>query len=162
MILEKDWKNIQHVFSSAQKSSLHASIATVDSLGQPSITPIGTIFFNDDQTAYFFDTYTDKLSENLFKNSKACIQAINTNKWFWLSSFIKGHFDQYFGVRLYVEIGDLRPATEQEKLAVAHRTKPLQWTKGSQLIWSEFTQVRNVKINTFRWVKYPKMMEHLN
>ncbi len=35
MILEKDWKNIQHVFSSAQKSSLHSSIATVDSLGQP-------------------------------------------------------------------------------------------------------------------------------
>lgn len=48
MILEKDWKNIQHVFSSAQKSSLHASIATVDSLGQPTITPIGRIFLNDD------------------------------------------------------------------------------------------------------------------
>lgn len=76
MILEKDWKNIQHVFSYAQKSSLHASIATVDSLGQPTITPIGTIFLNDDQTAYFFDTYTDKLSENLFKIQKLAFKPL--------------------------------------------------------------------------------------
>ncbi|NNP69912.1 pyridoxamine 5'-phosphate oxidase family protein [Acinetobacter sp. Ac_5812] len=161
MISEKDWKNIQQIFAAAQKSSLHASIATVDPSGQPTITPIGTIFLNDNQTAYFFDTYTEKLSENLIQNTKACIQAINTNRWFWLKSLIKGHFDHHFGVRLYVEIGDLRPATEQEKRAVDQRTKPLQWTKGSQLIWSEFTHVREFKINTFRWVKYPRMMAHL-
>lgn len=50
MISEKDWKNIQQVFAAAQKSSLHASIATVDPSGQPTITPIGTIFLNDNQT----------------------------------------------------------------------------------------------------------------
>ena len=161
MILEKDWKNIQHVFSEAQRSSLHASIATIDSFGQPTITPIGTIFLNDNQTVYFFDTYTEKLSENVIQNPKACIQAINTSKWFWLRSFIKGQFDKYFGVRLYVEIGNLRLATEQEIHAVDRRTKPLQWTKGSQLIWSDFTHVRDIKINEFRWIKYPRMMENL-
>ncbi|HRA92293.1 MAG TPA: pyridoxamine 5'-phosphate oxidase family protein, partial [Acinetobacter sp.] len=41
------------------------------------------------------------------------------------------------------------------------RTKPLQWTKGSQFIWSEFTHVRDIKISDFRWIKYPKMMENL-
>lgn len=162
MILEKDWKNIQRIFKLAQKASIHASIATVDQYGQPNITPIGTVFLNDNQTAYFFDTFTERLGENLNQNSKACIQSVNSGKLFWLISLIQGNFSDYPGVRLYVEIGDLRPATEQEKLAVEQRVKPLQWTKGSQLIWSEFTQVRNVKINTFRWVKYPKMMEHLN
>ena len=161
MISEKDWKSIQQVFDAAQKASLHSSIATVDEFAQPSITPIGTIFLNDDQTAFFFDTFTEKLTENLKHNSKACIQAINSGKWFWLSSLIQGAFKDYPGVRLYVEIGDLRPATEQEKLAVDQRTKPLQWTKGSQFIWSEFTHVRDIKISDFRWIKYPKMMENL-
>lgn len=161
MILEKDWKNIQRIFKLAQKASIHASIATVDQYGQPNITPIGTVFLNDNQTAYFFDTFTERLGENLSQNSKACIQAVNSGKLFWLSSLIQGNFSDYPGVRLYVEIGDLRPSTEQEKLAVKQRVKPLQWTKGSQLIWSEFTHVRDIKINDFRWIKYPRMMENL-
>ena len=131
MILEKDWKNIQRIFKLAQKASIHASIATVDQYGQPNITPIGTVFLNDNQTAYFFDTFTERLGENLSQNSKACIQAVNSGKLFWLISLIQGNFSDYPGVRLYVEIGDLRPATEQEKLAVEQRVKPLQWTKGS-------------------------------
>ena len=106
MISEKDWKNIQQVFKAAQKASLHSSIATVDQFGQPSITPIGTVFLNADQTGYFFDTFTERLSTNLDQNSKACIQAINSSKWFWLSSLIQGSFTDYPGVRLYVEIGD--------------------------------------------------------
>ena len=113
------------------------------------------------QTAYFFDTFTERLGENLSQNSKACIQAVNSGKLFWLISLIQGNFSDYPGVRLYVEIGDLRPATEQEKLAVEQRVKPLQWTKGSQLIWSEFTHDRDIKINDFRWIKYPRMMENL-
>ena len=161
MISEKDWKNIQQVFNAAQKASLHSSIATVDQFGQPSITPIGTVFLNADQTGYFFDTFTERLSTNLDQNSKACIQAINSSKWFWLSSLIQGSFTDYPGVRLYVEIGDLRPASREERFAIDRRIKPLQWTKGSQLIWSEFTHVRDIKINDFRWIKYPKMMEHL-
>ena len=88
-------------------------------------------------------------------------EAINSSKWFWLSSLIQGSFTDYPGVRLYVEIGDLRPASREERFAIDRRIKPLQWTKGSQLIWSEFTHVRDIKINDFRWIKYPKMMEHL-
>ncbi|ESK56060.1 pyridoxamine 5'-phosphate oxidase family protein [Acinetobacter tjernbergiae] len=173
MISEKDWKNIQQVFKAAQKASLHSSIATVDQFGQPSITPIGTVFLNTDQTGYFFDTFTEKLRTNLDQNSKACIQAINSSKWFWLSSLIQGSFTDFPGVRLqgsftdfpgvrlYVEIGDLRLASREERFAIDRRIQPLQWTKGSQLIWSEFTHVRDIKINEFRWIKYPKMMEHL-
>ncbi len=118
-------------------------------------------FLNEDQTGYFFDTFTEKLSTNLDQNSKACIQAINSSKWFWLNSLIQGSFTDFPGVRLYVEIGDLRPASREERFAINRRIKPLQWTKGSQLIWSEFTHVRDIKINEFRWIKYPKMMEHL-
>ena len=145
MILEKDWKNIQKIFKLAQKTSMHVSIATVDQYGQPNITPIGTVFLNENQTAYLFDTFTEKLAENLIQNPKACIQAVNSGKLFWLSSLIQGNFSDYPGVRLYVE----------------KRVKPLQWTKGSQLIWSDFSHVRDIKINDFRWIKYPRMMENL-
>ena len=55
----------------------------------------------------------------------------------------------------------LRPATEQEKLKVNLRIQSLKWTKGSKLIWSDFTHVREFKVNNYRWIKYPNMMDHL-
>ena len=89
------------------------------------------------------------------------ICAVNSSKVFWLSSFIKGQFNSHPGVRLYGELGDLRPATEQEKLKVNLRIQSLKWTKGSKLIWSDFTHVREFKVNNYRWIKYPNMMDHL-
>ncbi len=90
-----------------------------------------------------------------------CISAVNSSKVFWLSSFIRGQFSSYPGVRLYAELGELRVATEDEKLRVNVRIQSLKWTKGSKLIWSDFTHVRDFHVNDYRWIKYPHMMDHL-
>jgi hypothetical protein len=39
-------------------------------------------------------------------------------------------------VRLYIEIGELRPANKEELAQIAQRIQSLKWTKGSRLIWS--------------------------
>ena len=61
-------------------------------------------------------------------------------------------------MRLYVEIGDLHLANAEELAQISRRIQSLKWTKGSQLIWSDFTHVRDFTVQSFRWVKYPKMM----
>ncbi len=71
---------------------------------------------------------------------------------------MSGQFRTYPGVRLYAEIGELRPATAEEMHQVRRRITPLKWTRGSKLIWSDFTQIREVHIHAFRWVEYPSMM----
>ena len=155
------WNLVKNVFSKAQKANMHVNIASVSIEGIPNITPIGTVFLNDDGTGFLFDSFSHQLAENLKQNKNVCICAVNSSKVFWLSSFIKGQFNSHPGVRLYGELGDLRPATEQEKLKVNLRIQSLKWTKGSKLIWSDFTHVREFKVNNYRWIKYPNMMDHL-
>ena len=152
------WQHICKVVNDAQKAAMHCSIATVDAQLQPTITPIGTLFLRENQSGFFFDTYTESLQQNLPQNSKACIQAVNSSRLFWLKSLFKGQFSDYPGVRLYVEIGDLRLANAEELAQISRRIQILKWTKGSQLIWSDFTHVRDFTVQSFRWVKYPKMM----
>jgi hypothetical protein len=155
---KQEWQHIGKVMNDAQKAAMHCSIATVDAQLQPTITPIGTLFLRENQSGFFFETYTESLQQNLPQNSKACIQAVNSSRLFWLKSLFKGQFSDYPGVRLYVEIGDLRLANAEELAQISRRIQSLKWTKGSQLIWSDFTHVRDFTVQSFRWVKYPKMM----
>ncbi|WP_171265216.1 pyridoxamine 5'-phosphate oxidase family protein [Acinetobacter sp. ANC 3813] len=155
----ENWTHIRKIVADAQRASMHCSIATVNQDMQPTITPIGTVFLHEDQfSGFFFDTFSESLRENLRLNSKACIQAINSSKLFWLKSLINGQFQDYPGIRLYVEIGDLRPTNEAELALVQQRIKALKWTKGSRLIWNDFHQVSDFKVHNYRWVEYPAMM----
>lgn len=155
----QDWKHIQKIAAAAQQSSMHCSIATVDQNLQPIITPIGTLFLHEATfSGFFFDTYSEALQENLPQNPKGCIQFINSSKLFWLWTLVQGQFQDFPGVRLYAEIGDLRPATAAEMALVNQRIKALSWTKGSQLIWNDFKLVRDFNVHDYKWVKYPHMM----
>lgn len=122
---------------------MHCSIATVNQHLQPTITPIGTLFLHE-------QGYSGALEENMAANAKACIQAVNSSRFFWLKSLLKGEFQDYPGVRLYAEIDPLRPASAEESARVNARIKALQWTKGSQKIWSDFTHVRDFKAHGYK------------
>ncbi len=158
----QDWHDIQRVFKATQSAAMHCSIATVDEQLQPNISPIGSLFLHEQNfSGFFFDCYAESFEQNLKHNDRACIQAVNSSRLFWLKSLLQGRFQDYPGVRLYAKIGALRPAATHELAAIQRRIHPLAWTKGSQLIWSDFTHVREFSVQDFRWVKYPKMMpEH--
>ena len=54
MKLEDKWEEIKKIFDAAWTSSLHFSVATVDSSGKPHITPIGSLILRDDLTTVIF------------------------------------------------------------------------------------------------------------
>lgn len=58
---KQEWQHIGKVMNDAQKAAMHCSIATVDAQLQPTITPIGTLFLRENQSGFFFDTYTESL-----------------------------------------------------------------------------------------------------
>jgi len=161
MDVKQHWPQIVQTIHQGQKSNMHCSIASVDENGMPNITPIGTVFLRDDQSAYFFDSFTSQLANNVQHNPNVCLSAVNSSTTFWLKSFFKGHFATPPGVRLYGTIGPLREATQEELAAVEKRIKPMKRLKGSKLIWSDFTHVRDIQFTDFRPVQYPKMMEGL-
>lgn len=159
--IEERWPEIRRVVMRGQVSSLYCSIASVSEDGVPSVTPIGTVFLRDYPSGFFFDRYTSVLGKNIDANGKVCLLAVNSGKAFWLRSFLLGRFVSPPGVRLYGTAGPLREASSAELDQIEKRVRPTRWLKGSRLIWSSFTHVRDIQFTSYRPVTYPAMMEHL-
>lgn len=158
-ISTENWEHIRKIVAQAQNSSMHCAIATVDQKGMPSITPIGTLFLKEQLgQAFFFNTYSQQIEKNSLNNPKICIQAVNSSRLYWIKSMLQGHFKHIPGVRMYAEISTLRKATQEELDLVEHRIRSLKWTKGGQMIWSNFQYVHDINIQQFRWIEYPHMM----
>lgn len=160
-VLHKHWPDIRRVVERGQASSLYCSIASVGDDGTPTVTPIGTVFLGSKPGGFFFDRYTSDLGKNINANGKICLLAVNSGKLFWLRSFLLGRFTSPPGVRLYGTAGPLRKATSEELGQIENRIRSAKWLKGTQLIWSSFTHVRDLEFTSFRPVSYPAMMEHL-
>lgn len=161
MHIDKNWAEIKQVVERGQASILHCSIASVSPEGMPHVTPIGTVFLRDDQTGFYFDQYTSALARNIDANPAVCLMAVNGSALFWLRSLLGGRFISPPGVRLYGTAGARRVATPEELERVHQRVRRTRWMKGSRLLWSNFTHVRDIRFTSFRPVSYPSMMEHL-
>lgn len=161
VLIEDHWNEIKQTVKLAQRSMRHCSIASVSSDGVPNITPIGTVFLRDDQSGFYFDQYTDLLTRNIEINPKICLMAVNTGAPFWLRSLIIGRFISPPGVRLYGTAGPLRLASADELRRVQQRVRATRWLKGSRLLWSNFTHVRDIHFDSFRPVTYPSMVNGL-
>ena len=114
MDITKNWKAIRNHFNKSFKSNLHVSIASVNSNNLPTVTPVGTLFLNGDQTGFYFEKYISKLPENGKSNSNICVLAVNSTKWFWIKSLYKLKFNNYPALKLYGKLGTKREASEIE------------------------------------------------
>lgn len=153
--LARQWDLVRDV---VRRSTGPLSIASVDSNGGPTITPIGTVFLRDDCTGFYFDQYTERLAENLDRNPHVCVMAVDSGSVFWLRSLLAGRFSKAIGVRLYATAGPRRPATIEELDAVQRRVRLSQWTRGGRALWSDFSLVRDLTFTGVRFVRYPVMM----
>lgn len=159
--MAQHWSQIKKMVEIGQKSSIYCSIASADAMGMPNVTPIGTVFLRDDMTGFFFDQYTSQLSQNIAHNPHICLMAVNSGKRFWFESFLRGRFASPPGVRLDGIVSARRLATATELAMIAKRVQPVRWTKGAQLLWSDFHEVRDIRFTACRPVQYPTMMAHV-
>ena len=114
--LEENWQRIRTHFSRSFGANMHVSIASVNEDNLPTITPIGSLFLNDNQTGFYFEKFATKLNTHSKTNKNICVLAVNTNKWFWLKSLFKMKFSDYPAVKLYGELGVKREATASQSL----------------------------------------------
>lgn len=153
------WPDILQVVQQAKKSSRFFSMATVDTQGNPYVTPIGHVFFREDGTAYYFDAYSQHMPQHFQHNRRVCVMAVNSGAGFWLKSLFKARFNTAPAVRLFGEVGDKRPATGAEKAQLAASIKATSRLKGHQLLWANLDQVRDIRFDEFRYASYPVMCE---
>jgi hypothetical protein len=159
MELRDNWEQIKITFDAGIKSSLHCAIASVGADGYPHVTPIGFVFLRDDYTAFYFEEYAKKLPQNIAHNPRVCLHLVNSGSWFWLSSLLHGRFASGPGIRLRGVAGERRISSEGEKSAYRARVQRFRWTKGYALIWNDLSHVRDIHLESFEPVVYPKMTD---
>ncbi|MEP3390213.1 MAG: hypothetical protein ABJO02_18610 [Reichenbachiella sp.] len=147
MNLIEDWTKIRKHFNQSFKTNLHVSIASVDEDNNPTVTPIGSLFLNDNQAGFYFEMFPSKLPKHAKNKKNICVLGVNSNRWFWVKSLFKRKFDSYPAVKLYGQLGDKRKATEQEIARLKRRMRMTRGLKGHKYLWGHMDMVREVSFH---------------
>ena len=153
----KNWKKINTHFRTSFGSSLHVSIGSVDAENHPTVTPIGTLFLNKNQTGFYFEKFTTQLPRNSKTNKNVCVLAVNSGKRFWLKSLIKGKFEKNPAIKLYGQLGERRKATDAEIHALERRMRFTKRLKGHQLLWNDMNYIREINFTKAEEMNIGKM-----
>lgn len=144
MDITNEWNNIRKHFNICFKLNFHVSVASVDKENKPTVTPIGSLFLNDDQTGFYFEKYPSKLPIHANENPNICVLAVNSSTIFWLKALFRGKFDQYPGLKLYGQLGERRKATDQENSRLKRRMKSTKRLRGNKYLWGDMEMVREI------------------
>lgn len=142
-----DWAAATGVFRRAFRSSFHYAIATVGPDGAPHVTPIASLMLTEPGRGIFFDIYTSHLSQNLDKDPRVCVMAVDTTKRFWLTSLARGRFGLPPAMRLTGTAGPRRAATVEEQRRWLRRVRPIRRLRGHELLWGTLTRVRDLEFD---------------
>lgn len=157
MNLQKDWIQIRKHFNRSFRTNFHVSIASVDKEGNPTVTPIGSLFLNNNQTGFYFEKFTSKLPDNYKHNKNICILGVNSGMFFWLSSLFKGNFKSYPAIKLYGQLGQKRKATDIDIKRLNSRMSSTKWLKGNHYLWGKMDFVREITFTKAEKVNLGKM-----
>ena len=156
-----DWQAIRNHFIRSFRANFHMSIASVDENGQPTVTPIGSLFLNDNQTGFYFEKYPTKLPRHAEVNKNICVLAVDSSTLFWLRSLFKGRFNRYPAVKLYGELGIRREATEKETKRLNRRMRATRGLRGNTYLWGEMDSVREITFSRAEKINLGKMTSAL-
>ena len=145
MDIIEHWKDIREHINKSVRSSLHVSIASVNIEGNPTVTPIGSLFLNRHQKGFYFERYTSNLPLNGRHNKNICVLAVNSNLGFWISSLINSKFKKHPAIKLYGVLGERRKASEIELSRLKKRTRFFKISKkGYKDLWGDMNYVRDI------------------
>lgn len=161
MDIKSNWSDIKIHFSKSFSSSLHVSIASVDSDNNPTTTPIGSLFLNNDQTGFYFEKFPTKLPNHSKSNRMICVLGVNSSKWFWIKSLFKEQFKSNPAIKLYGELGERRKATEIEISRLNRRMRGTRGFKGNTYLWSNMPDIRELTFIKAEKINLGKMTEQL-
>ena len=161
MDITGNWADIRKHFSRSFRTGFHVSIASVDKNSNPTVTPIGSLFLNNNQTGFYFEKFPTKLPKNSTDNKNICILGVNSSTFFWLSSLFRGEFKNYPAIKLYGTLGEKRKASDIELERLSARMRSTKWLKGNNYLWGKMEYVRDIKFTKAEKINLGKMTENL-
>ncbi|HRX28662.1 MAG TPA: pyridoxamine 5'-phosphate oxidase family protein [Saprospiraceae bacterium] len=161
MDIKVDWNVIRRHFNKSFSSNFYVSVASVDVENNPTVTPIGSLFLNDNQTGFYFEKFPSKLPEHVMTNPKVCLLGVNSGRIFWLKGLFRGKFTDFPAMKLYGELGERRKATEKEINGLNRRMKATKGLKGNTYLWGKMEFVRDIKFTKAEKINLGKMTANL-
>ena len=153
-ITEDKWKEIVKYYGGWKQTSM---IGSVNSTGQPNVTPIGSLLLKNDCTGYYFDLFTRGLSDNLDQNNQVCVLFLETGKLFWFKSLCTNKNSKPAGIKLIGSAGNRRRASAEEIEFLRKKTKPLKMLKGYHTIFGNPSYVRDIEFTDYFMINTGKM-----
>jgi len=141
---QTDWVTTRRMFRRAFRSSFHYAIATTGEDGTPHVTPIGSVLLGEPGRGIFFDIFSAQLSQNLDRDPRVCVLAVDSGKRFWLTSLARGRFAAPPALRLVGTAGPRRRATPTERQRWLRRVRLLRRLEGHRMLWGDLTHVRDL------------------
>lgn len=160
--LEEKWKLVRQTFNRAFASSFHYAVATTDLLGNPHVTPIGSLLLDRAQPrGIYFEIFTRTTRKNIEANQRVCVLAVQSSKVFWIRSLLKSRFSEPPALRLHGKAGVRRKATAEEVACWRRRTRWLRPLPGYSLLWGSLTFVREIEFERAELIHLGKTTQHL-
>jgi hypothetical protein len=159
MDIISNWADIRKHFNKSFRTNFHVSIASADKYNNPTVTPIGSLFLNNNQTGFYFEKFPTKLPENSKTNNHICVLGVNSSTFFWLTSLFTSQFKSCPAIKLYGQLGERRKATEIEKKRLDSRMRVTRWLKGNKYLWGNMEYVREIKFTKAEKINLGKMTE---
>ena len=161
MNIESNWDHIRKHFNKSFSSNFHVSIASSDPDGNPTVTPIGSLFLNNDQTGFYFEKYPSMLPEHAKTNRRICVLGVNSGWFFWIRSLFRGRFADYPAIKLFGELGIKRKADEKELNRLRRRIRLTNGLKGNTYLWKKMEYVREITFTQAQKVNLGEMTAKL-
>ena len=161
MDIKENWTEIRKHFNISFRSNFHISIASVNSENKPTVTPIGSLFLNNNMSGFYFEKYPSKLPEHAEVNPNICVLAVNSASLFWIKSLFRGKFKSHPAIKLYGKLKERRAATEKEITCLNRRMKATKGLKGNSYLWGEMLFVREVEFSHAEKMQLGKMTAEL-
>ena len=161
MDLITDWKEIRKHFNKSFSSNFYVSVASVDSENNPTVTPIGSMFLNDNQTGFYFEKFPSKLPKHANDNPNVCLLGVNSGRLFWIKALFREKFTDFPAIKLYGVLGEKRKATESELNRLNRRMKITNGLKGNAYLWKKMEFIREIKFTKAEKINLGKMTAEL-
>jgi hypothetical protein len=161
MDVTQDWDFIRRHFNRSFRTNFHVSIALVGPDNRPTVTPIGSLFLNDDQSGFYFEKFPSRLPAHARTNRSICVLGVNSGTWFWLKSLFRGKFESCPAIKLYGELGERRRASDSEVRRLNRRMGTTRGLKGNTYLWGEMNVVRKITFTHADKINLGAMTAHL-
>ncbi|WGX97189.1 pyridoxamine 5'-phosphate oxidase family protein [Nocardioides sp. L-11A] len=154
---DADWLLARRVVRRAVATSLHCSVASTNADGSAHVTPIGSVQLTAPGTGFYFDVFNRRLAENVARDPRVTIAAVDSGAVMWGRSLLRGRFVRPPGVLLVGTVGPARASTPAEVTRFHRVLGPLLRTPGGRALWGTLPRVRDLSVESVHPVRLGTM-----